>query len=235
MSIRYILFDLDGTLLPMDQDQFIQHYLGALSEHMIPHGFEPQQFIKTIWIGTAKMFQNNGFETNEQVFWCNFLNTYGLEARGYEPIFEKFYHTDFLKIQASCGFDPRASQTVKALKSMGFKIILATQPIFPAIATETRMEWAGLDRNDFELYTTYENSHFCKPNPAYYREILDKLGISADECLMVGNDATEDMIAQTIGMKVFLLTDCLINKNNLDLSGYPQGNFDSLLDYIQSM
>lgn len=235
MSIRYILFDLDGTLLPMDQDQFIRHYLGALSEYMTPLGFDPRQFIKTIWTGTAKMFQNNGSETNEQVFWDNFMNTYGVEARRYEPIFENFYRTDFLKVQASCGVNLRASGTIQKLKSMGYKIVLATQPIFPAIATETRMQWAGLDRNDFEIYTTYENSHYCKPNPAYYQEILDKLGISADECLMVGNDATEDMVAETIGIKVFLLTDCLINKNNLDLSRYPQGNFDALWDYIQSM
>ena len=118
---------------------------------------------------------------------------------------------------------------------MGFALILATQPIFPAIATETRMKWAGLDQNDFLLYTTYENSSYSKPNPAYYLQILDKIGASPSQCLMVGNDATEDLIAETLGMKVFLLTNCLINKENKDLSGYPQGDLDALLHYIQSM
>jgi hypothetical protein len=51
----------------------------------------------------------------------------------------------------------------------------------------------------------------------------------------VGNDATEDLVAQTLGMKVFLLTGCLINKENKDLSEYPQGDLDALLHYIQSM
>lgn len=235
MAIRYIFFDLDGTLLPMDQDQFIRSYMGALSTYMIPHGFEPQQFVKAIWNGTAAMFSNDGSRTNEQVFWDSFASIYGPDIRQYEPVLEHFYRTDFSDVQVSCGFDPKAGKTIQQLKDMGFEMILATQPIFPSLATEARMKWAGLNRDDFKLYTTYENSRFCKPNPSYYQEILDKLGISAADCLMVGNDATEDLVAQTLGMKVFLITDCLINKNNVDLSKYPQGNLDALMDYIQSM
>ena len=235
MSIRYIFFDLDGSLLPMDQDQFIRTYMGALSAYMVPYGFDPHHFVKTIWTGTAAMFNNDGAQTNENVFWHNFIATYGPEARNYESVLEVFYRTGFADVQASCGFDPKAPQTIRILKDLGFELVLATQPIFPAIATETRMKWAGLDSNDFKLYTTYENSSFCKPNPAYYQEIMDKLSISPQECLMVGNDATEDLVAEILGMKVFLVTDCLINKNNIDLSGYPQGNLDALLHYIQSM
>lgn len=235
MSIRYILFDLDGTLLPMDQDHFIRTYMGALSNYMASHGFDPQHFIQTVWQGTGAMFKNDGSATNEDVFWMNFTATYGPDVRQYEPILDTFYHTRFAEVQSSCGFDPKASKTIKVLKEMGFELVLATQPIFPAIATESRMKWAGLDRDDFELYTTYENSSFCKPNPDYYRQILNKIGADASECLMVGNDATEDLVAQTLGMKVFLLTDCLINKENKDLSGYPQGDLDALLHYIQSI
>jgi len=235
MSIRYIFFDLDGTLLPMDQDHFIRTYMGALSTYMIPHGFEPRQFIETVWQGTAAMFQNDGSQTNEDVFWKAFTAAYGPEARQYEPILDTFYHTRFTDVQAACGYDPKAAQTIRKLKEMVFELVLATQPIFPAIATENRMKWAGVDQNDFKLYTTYENSSYCKPNPAYYQQIMDKLGAEASECLMVGNDATEDLVARTLGMNVFLLTNCLINKNGIDLSGYPQGDLDALLHYIQSM
>ena len=118
---------------------------------------------------------------------------------------------------------------------MGYTLALATNPIFPAIATETRMRWAGLDQGDFVLYTTYENSSYCKPNPAYYRQVLQKLGAHPQECLMVGNDAEEDLVAESLGMKVFLITNCLINKQDQDLSRYPQGDLDALLHYIQSM
>ncbi|MBR1566518.1 MAG: HAD hydrolase-like protein, partial [Oscillospiraceae bacterium] len=77
-----------------------------------------------------------------------------------------------------------------------------------------------------------ENSSTCKPNPAYYREILQKRGLRPEECLMVGNDVDEDMVAETLGMKVFLLTDCLINKNGGDLSCWAHGGFDDLRSYL---
>ena len=107
--------------------------------------------------------------------------------------------------------------------------------MFPAIATFSRIKWAGLNPEDFELITTYENSHFCKPNPDYYREILGKLSLNGDECLMVGNDVGEDMVAGQVGMQTFLLSDCLINKNGEDISRYPNGSFSELLHFIRSL
>lgn len=235
MSLRYILFDLDGSLLPMDQDHFIRTYFGALSSYMEPHGFEPRRFIDTVWRGTIAMFKNDGSKTNEDVFWQVFTADYGEDARCYEQILDTFYHIHFPNVQSACGYDPKAQSTIRKLKEMGYELVLATQPIFPSIATETRMKWAGLNRDDFKFYTTYENSSFSKPNPAYYQQVLNKIGAEPSECLMVGNDATEDLIAETLGIKVFLLTNCLINKEHKDLSGYPQGDLDALLNYLQSI
>jgi len=113
--------------------------------------------------------------------------------------------------------------------------VLATNPIFPAVATESRMKWAGLDKDDFLLYTTYENSRRTKPDPGYYTDILDAIGARAEDCLMVGNDVSEDMVTRRLGMKVFLMTDCLINKHNEDISVYPHGSFDELSGYIDSV
>jgi hypothetical protein len=50
---------------------------------------------------------------------------------------------------------------------------------------------------------------------------------------MVGNDVTEDMVAKTLGMEVFLVTDCLINKENQDISQYPNGSFPQLLQWLK--
>lgn len=114
-------------------------------------------------------------------------------------------------------------------------MILATNPIFPAIATESRIRWAGLAPENFELYTTYENSRFCKPNPDYYRDILARCGLQPSECIMVGNDVGDDMVAKELGMQVFLLTDCLINPKNTDVSVYPHGSFQELKAFLLSL
>ena len=233
--ITTILFDLDGTLLPMDQDIFLHSYLKRLATYMAPYGYDPKQIVPSIIKGTGEMICNDGSRTNEEAFWTFFAGVYGEETLKDKPLFEEFYRTEFQKVADDCGHTPESGKLIKLLKENGFRLVLATNPLFPSIATESRMRWAGLDASDFELYTTYENSSFCKPNPKYYQEILNTIGCSAEECVMVGNDVGDDMVAESIGMNVFLLTDCLINKNNEDISRYPNGGFDALRDYLLTL
>ena len=232
---KAILFDLDGTLLPMDQEVFVRDYLGRMAAFLAPHGYDPQSLIKAVWAGTGAMVKNDGKALNEDVFWYVFNSILDRDAKQDLALFEEFYRTEFQKAKDSCGFNPAAVEAIRQIKDMGYRLILATNPLFPAIATYSRARWAGLNPEDFELVTTYENSRFCKPNPDYYREILGKIALDGSQCLMVGNDVGEDMIAGTLGMKTFLLTDCLINKTAEDISQYPHGSFPELLHYIRSL
>ncbi len=235
MSIKAVLFDLDGTLLPMDQNEFTKCYFTLLATKLAPRGYEAKQLIDAIWSGTAAMVKNNGEKNNETVFWDDFTARYGEKSKDDMPLFEEFYHNEFDGAKVSCGFAPLAAEAVLKIKKKGLRVALATNPIFPAIATEKRICWAGLKPEDFEFYTTYENSCYSKPNPKYYIDIADRLGLAPQECLMVGNDVREDMIAQTVGIKVFLLTDCIINKDDADISVYPSGDFKSLIKYVENL
>jgi len=235
MKIKAVLFDLDGTLLPMDQMEFVKAYLGLLAKKLAPHGYDPKKLVDGIWAGTGAMVKNDGSQRNEDVFWQTFAHFFGEDAKKDLPIFDEFYHNEFGGAQAVCGFNPQAAETIALVKEKGLRVILATNPIFPVIATENRIRWAGLSPDDFELYTTYENSRHCKPNPAYYQDILREMGLKAEDCLMVGNDVKEDMVAATLGMQVFLLTDCIINTEDKDISAYPHGGFPQLMDYIRTL
>ena len=232
---KAILFDLDGTLLPMDQEVFVRDYLGRMAAFLAPHGYDPQSLIKAVWAGTGAMVKNDGKALNEDVFWYVFNSILGRDAKQDLALFEEFYRTEFQKAKDSCGFNPAAVEAIRQIKDMGYRLILATNPLFPAIATHSRVKWAGLNPEDFERITTYENSRFCKPNPDYYREILGKIGLDGSQCLMVGNDVGADMVAGTLGMKTFLLTDCLINKAGEDIAKYPNGSVPELLHYIRSL
>ncbi len=228
-----VLFDLDGTLLPMDQDEFTRGYFGLLAKKMAPFGYAPEKLVETVWAGTRAMVKNDGRVTNEEKFWETFGGVYGRRAREDMALFNEFYENDFDRAKAFCGYTPKAAQAVGQIKEAGCRVALATNPLFPRVATEKRIRWAGLSPEDFELFTTYENSRYCKPNPDYYREVAEKLGVSPKECLMVGNDTLEDLAAGQIGMEVFLLTDCLINKDGVELSGCPHGSFDGLLEFFR--
>jgi FMN phosphatase YigB (HAD superfamily) len=231
--IDTVLFDLDGTLLPMDQEKFINTYLGLLAKKLAPHGYEPNHLVAAVWAGTRAMMENTGEKTNEEVFWEDFCHIFGEGARKDLPLFEEFYAADFAGARTVCGFEPAAGEILALLREKGIRLALATNPLFPAIATRQRIRWAGLDPEDFELITSYENSSRCKPDPGYYREVLDKLGVRPENCLMVGNDVQEDMLpARELGMEVFLLTPCLIDREDGDRSRIPQGGFPELKDFL---
>ena len=233
MPLSTVLFDLDGTLLPMDLDRFLEQYFLSAAKKLIPHGFDTKEFIANLWKGSYVMIKNNGAKTNEEAFWEFILQTYSEKEAGLiDEVLEDFYRSDFDKLQSICGFDPNAANAVRQIKEKGFRVALATNPLFPRSATESRIRWAGLSPSDFELYTTFESAHYTKPNPNYYFEVTDKMGVDPKDCLMVGNDTSDDLSAREAGIDVFLLTPGLINKKEIDISSIPNGNFSDLIAYI---
>lgn len=232
MEIKTVLFDLDGTLLPMDMDTFTNGYFGLLCRKLAPRGYDPDRLVEAIWAGTAAMVKNGGGRSNEAVFWDRFAQSFGADALADQPLFEAFYANEFQQARAFCGFDPWAARAVRAVKASGREVVLATNPIFPAAGTRVRLGWTGLEPEDFRLVTTYENCRFCKPNVNYYRDILERLDLRPEECLMVGNDMTEDTAAAELGMGVFLITACLINKEGKDVDAWPHGSFEDLIRYV---
>ena len=166
--MKNVLFDLDGTLLPMDQDKFVKAYFTALAKKLIPLGYEPSKIADSVWKATIAMIKNDGSETNEKVFWNAFSKIYGEKVYNDIPIFNSFYENEFESLKKFCGNNPLAVETIKIAKEKNYKLILATNPVFPKVATNARTRWAGLNPDDFEYITTYDNSKFCKPNPKYY-------------------------------------------------------------------
>ncbi len=233
--LNTVLFDLDGTLLPLDQDIFIEKYFSMLAMTMAQKGFDPKQVVKGVMYGTGAMLKNDGGATNCDRFWEAFSAFFGKDMSVYIDDFDQFYRTAFHKVKEVTYPDARAAECIRLLKEKGYQVAVATSPVFPEIATRTRMEWAGLNWDDFELVTTYDNCLFCKPNPAYYEEILGKIGKQADECLMVGNDVGEDMCVTEMGMQAFWLDTWPLNRKDAPTEHLERGDFDALLEKIRKI
>lgn len=234
--IRNILFDLDGTLLPMEPEHFIKLYFEALCKRFCkPLALEPEKLIQGIWKGTEAMFHNDGSTLNKEKFWEQFSKQCGEHVLSYEKDFDDFYSSDFYHAKQSTKENPLAKPCVESLLEKGYRVILATNPAFPIAATASRVRWAGLEPDLFEYITVYDNSSFCKPNEKYYEEILAKRSLRKEECVMIGNDVREDMAANHMGIDTYLVTDYLENKNNEDYSGFRQGSFSDLCAYLKEM
>ncbi|MBE6992647.1 MAG: HAD family hydrolase [Ruminococcaceae bacterium] len=235
--MKAILFDLDGTLLPMDMDAFTKGYFGLLAKKAHPYGYtDSQKLVDGIWAGTSAMVKNDGSMLNVDRFWKTFAGIYGNQVYEDIPIFDEFYSTDFRQAIAFTQPQPeKAQKAVELAHKAAPVVILATNPLFPAVGVETRLSWLGLKASDFDLVTNYENSRFCKPNPEYYREILAKFALDPKDCLMVGNDVDEDILpTASMGMKNYLITDCLLNKSGSEVE-CPKGSFDEFIRYMENM
>ncbi len=227
-----ILFDLDGTLLSMDQDSFLKLYFSTLAEKMNSLGYPPEKLIPTTQRCVERVLQNESASTNEETFTAVFAEAFPEKTAVHEENFLSYYREDFLKTRAVCAPCEDAA-IIRDLRQSGKRIILATSPLFPRIATEERIRWAGLRPEDFDYITTYENCTTAKPNPRYYREICEKCGVDPTKALMVGNDAREDTAAGQIGMDVFLLTPYLVNRHNDSIAPYPHGTFADLRKFLE--
>lgn len=237
MGIQHILFDLDGTLLPMVQDEFVKFYMPLLAKAYMSKGMpvEPKKFIGAVWAGYEAMVKNDGSRTNREAFWSYIDSELPIGAEESEKIAEEFYGGEFNQAVCTTRPTPLADQIVKTVKGKGLGTYLATNPVFPRCATMNRIRWAGLEAEDFSLITTYETCSFCKPNPEYYKKILDTFSLDPADCLMVGNDVGEDLSIRTLGVKTFLVTDTMENKNNLPIETEYQGSLEELLEFVETL
>lgn len=234
--ITTVLFDLDGTLIRMDQDEFIKLYFVSLLGKIGRLGFDIPTMKKALEGAVVASLKNNGEMSNEERFWQSFDSLSGGQAEKVRGEIDSYYAEEFNSVIAqTCSAYPRVKEVIELVKEKGLRPILATNPLFPMIATHARIRLGGMLPEDFEYITAYENSSYCKPNPAYFTELLSKLGIDPEECVMIGNDTRDDFAAHALGIPVFVLTDCLINISGVDLSEYPHGSFDELIDFIDGL
>jgi FMN phosphatase YigB (HAD superfamily) len=231
--INTILFDLDGTLLPMDIKIFEKVYFGSLSRHFMDK-HDLQSFIDLIWGATKAMVANTEHRTNEEVFMEAMKLSVHEQLDEYKARFNHFYQTDFDAVKQSVSKNEDILSAVKILKKKGYQLVIATNPMFPRLAIEKRISWAGLDIEDFSYVTSFEDNHYCKPQPKFYQEVLSEIGKSPFECLMVGNDTYEDLIAGKLNIATYLIEDHAIVRDHALTPTY-QGTYKDFLSFVDAL
>jgi len=230
-----ILFDLDGTLLPMDTEAFTHEYFKMLAKKLAAH-INPSELPGMIWASTKYMISNQEEDKlNMDSFFEDFRTRVDNDLEELHPIFEDFYKNDFGGLVEVVKPDSRIPQMIENLKNKGYTIVVATNPLFPMEAILHRIKWAGLNPEDFKLITSYENMHFCKPQLKYYKEILNMIGKSPEEAMMVGNDLEEDMVSGQLGMKTYLIEDCIIARGTENIIPDYKGNLESFIKFVEDL
>lgn len=232
--MKTVLFDLDGTLLPMDQDAFVAALVSDLAEELCRLGHPRELAERALAAAIPATLKNDGRATNREVFYHTLSGVLGSRPFAEEEPLRAYYTGRFSELVFPHRKSADVRRALDLVHECGGGAVLATSPFFPREAVGVRMAWAGLAPEDFIAVTSYERFSYCKPSLGYYRELLEMLSLRPEDCLMVGNDAREDMVAAELGMDVFLLTDCLINRRDIPIDGYPHGSFAELFPVLRS-
>jgi len=230
-----IFFDLDGTLLPLDMDVYVAGFMELLEK--ANYSSLSGKIKKSDVLDKAfgfMMSDKHGDMTNEKAYLFAFENETGISQDETKAFFEDFYDTHFDTLQYASKLEPTSKQIIDTLKQKGYKLVLATNPVFAKVATFKRLKWAGLDADDFDYISLFDNSCYCKPSLSYYEEILKKIEKQACNCFMVGDNVKEDMCSVKLGFEAFLLTDYIIG----DIGEAPlceKGNYSDLYQWAKSL
>ena len=229
-----VFFDLDGTLLPLDMEPFSIAYMAEIKKSGALDAIHKEKGEEIFGYALYAMLSNDGTVRNKDVFFAEISRMSGVMEDELLPWFDRFYQDGFKRVRTHTRTETRVRAVIDTLKEKGYRLVLATNPVFPSIATDQRIAWAGLAPDDFEHITYYDNAHWCKPNPQYYQEILDHIGVCADECYMVGNDTTDDMSALALGFEGFLVIDHLIGDPER-IPACMQGDYSALLGFAKNL
>ena len=237
-SYKAVFFDLDGTLTPLDQDEFLRRYFVSLEAFAVRYSLDGSRFSTSLNKGVKAMITGPTDVTNDKKFWDCFMQDYGDVEKSREEIedlLQRFYEVDFGTLGRGVVPNPDAAYVVKTLQDKGYKLFLTTMPLFPLIAVEWRMKWGGIDPALFSRITTYDNSYTAKPNLEYYRQNIELAGCAPEEILMVGNNAREDMAATQLGCDGYLVTDGLLNPENVDINQFRNGTMAQFRAFVDSL
>lgn len=222
--LKAVLFDLDNTLIFFDELKFANLFFPMLAARFADV-MPADKFGERLMLATLEAQKNGGAMTNRELFLKEFCKGTQLTGAEVWQRYEQFYDGDFDRIKETVTAPEHAREIFEFIRKEGLKIVIATNPILPLSAQNKRISWAGLDGIEIALITHIDNMRFCKPHLGYFRQIAGLIAEEPEDCLMVGDDPANDMVAALIGMKTYKTIDSLNHiEKPLELSKQVIGN-----------
>ena len=233
--LQAILFDLDGTLLQVEMQDYIPTYATSLAERLNPQ-VATDKTVDAIYSAISALINRDyGHSSNEIYFLRHIADRLDLDIDSVAESFTEFFSGDLSFLDPLMQPLSLARPLIEQSLERDLTVVIATNPVFPRAVVEARLARAGLSDFDFRLVTSYENTRRCKPNPDYFTDILTHLNLQAEDCLMVGNDSRHDLAAREVGIPTFLVDTWLIDRCQGDFTTDLRGDHSFLLDFIMAI
>ncbi len=235
--LKTILFDLDNTLIGNDANKFVPVYLGKLQAHLAQELDDAEAILQGILLGTRSMVSKlDPSQTLMQAFEERFLAEYGTALSEIRPLIDDFYANVYPSLASEIQVRPTAAKLIAFALAHGLEVVIATNPLFPETAILQRVQWGGIDPHaaPVTFVTHSETSHFAKPHPEYYAEILGQIGRRSSEVLLVGDDWENDVVGgHQMRIASWWIADANAEKP-ADIPLVGQGSLDEFYSWLQA-
>lgn len=255
--IKAVLLDMDNTLLANPDRAFASAFLECFNAHMQQTLNIDQAGLLFRRVVQQLSAERSGDESNTALTIRHLHERTGIPADEVEAALTSFYTERYPALRDCVQPVEGAAELIQRLQAQGYAVVIATNPLYAHEAIVQRLRWAGLpdDNADYALVTSADTMHFAKPDPAYYAEILARVGVEPDEALMIGDSQRSDIRpARQVGIHTVHLNgrslmavaadlpDLLLNPPHRELAPFmiaPQlrGNIGALfglLDGVQA-
>ena len=193
--IRAVLFDLDGTIL--DRLSCLRVYVYNLVERL-PDAFDPIPFLE--YMDRLIELDAHGHGDKRQVF--RMLESEFRMPPGTGRRLLDDYEAHFPHIAVPF---PKAHQTLASLRDSGIKLGLVTNG--PITSQQPKIDGLGI-ASYFGTVLISGAEGVSKPDPEIFRRAVSRLGVTAEETVMVGDNPVADIGgAKSFGMKAIWKRD----------------------------
>lgn len=234
-NIDTLLFDLDGTIIGMSRTAEFLFYLRAFKRFRAY--FNPVSFYLSFWKSVRRMQANQTGRFNYDIFIEAMAAFAGTSTRVMEALTSDLVEEDFRALGAYFTPVPGARDAISLACKLGYRLVLATNPVVPSKSVLYRMQWAGIRPGDFAFISSSQNMTRCKPRVDFYTELLGRLELAPGQCLMIGNSPDEDLPARDAGIPTFLVETSLskktVRKNITDQRLDARGTYPDLIDWMK--
>ena len=193
--IKAAIFDLDGTLLNRDASlaSFVDDQYNRLAEHLehIPQDRFAQRFIE---------LDAKGYVWKDKVY-QQLIKEFGIKGINWQTLLEDY----LANFKNHCVPFPNLSAMLENLTAKSIRLAMITNG-------KGQFQLDNILALRIEDYFEYilisECEKMAKPDPAIFQKALEKLGVSADEAVYIGDHPENDIrAAKAVGMKTIWKKD----------------------------
>jgi FMN phosphatase YigB (HAD superfamily) len=231
--IKAVLLDLDNTLLRNPDEVFAPAYLALAEDFFVDYAGYKSMSRSLLNVIRVLLGKRDMQRTNTEIALGIISQAVECEIEALEPMFTEFYQAAYPKLRDCVEPVTTAPALVNLLKQRAISVVIATNPIYPWEAIRQRLVWAGLPDQitDYALVTNADNMHFAKPDPAFYAEVVARVGVEPDEAIMVGDSINNDIFPATeVGLHTYHIIDPDSNKATAEIA--DAGTLQQLYELI---